>query len=130
MDEYYNLLRKFKATNDENFCGAMAYSLITGTHPVISSRKLGRKHGKGTSGLRLNQALRDAGYHLVEVIGVRGYVENLPSKGLTNGTYLVYSASHVSVIKDGVVLDWTAEKTARSKRAKICYQILKTEAAS
>ena len=56
----------------------------------------------------------------------KGYVENLPKKGLTRGTYLVYSSRHVSVIKDGVVLDWTALKEARSKRTVVCYQLLKT----
>ena len=124
-DAYLSLYEDFKEAGDKNFCTSMAYCLITGANMHIANTRLRRKRGRGVSGLILNEAIQDAGYHLLEV-KVKGYVENLPQKGLTRGTYLVYSSRHVSVIKDGVVLDWTALKEARSKRTVVCYQLLKT----
>ena len=124
-DAYLSLYEDFKEAGDKNFCTSMAYCLITGANMHIANTRLRRKRGRGVSGLILNEAIQDAGYHMLEV-KVKGYVENLPQKGLTRGTYLVYSSRHVSVIKDGVVLDWTALKEARSKRTVVCYQLLKT----
>ena len=124
-DAYLSLYEDFKEAGDKNFCTSMAYCLITGANMHIANTRLRRKRGRDVSGLILNEAIQDAGYHLLEV-KVKGYVENLPQKGLTRGTYLVYSSRHVSVIKDGVVLDWTALKEARSKRTVVCYQLLKT----
>ena len=124
-DAYLSLYEDFKEAGDKNFCTSMAYCLVTGANMHIANTRLRRKRGRGVSGLILNEAIQDAGYHLLEV-KVKGYVENLPQKGLTRGTYLVYSSRHVSVIKDGVVLDWTALKEARSKRTVVCYQLLKT----
>ena len=124
-DAYLSLYEDFKEAGDKNFCTSMAYCLVTGANMHIANTRLRRKRGRGVSGLILNEAIQDAGYHMLEV-KVKGYVENLPQKGLTRGTYLVYSSRHVSVIKDGVVLDWTALKEARSKRTVVCYQLLKT----
>ena len=123
--DYLSLYEDFKDTGDRNFCTALAYCLVTGANMHVANARLRRKRGRGVSGLLLNEAIQDAGYHMLEV-KVKGYVENLPKKGLTSGTYLVYSSRHVSVIKDGVVLDWTALKEARSKRTVVCYQLLKT----
>ncbi len=125
MEEYYNLLQKFNLLNDRLFCTALAYCVITGESPVTVNQKLGRKRGRGMPGIKLNNALEDAGYVLLEV-DVKGYVENLPKKGLDSGTYLVYSSGHVSVIKDGQVLDWTATPESKSKRARLCFQVVKT----
>ena len=124
-EDYLSLYEDFKESGDKSFCTALAYCLITGVNMHVANARLRRKRGRGVSGLLLNEAIQDAGYHLLEV-KVKGYVENLPKKGLTSGTYLVYSSRHVSVIKDGVVLDWTALKEARSKRTVVCYQLLKT----
>ena len=125
MEEYYNLLQKFNLLNDRRFCTALAYCVITGESPVTVNQKLGRKRGRGMPGIKLNNALMDAGYVLLEV-DVKGYVENLPKKGLDSGTYLVYSSGHVSVIKDGQVLDWTATPESQSKRTRVCFQVVKT----
>jgi hypothetical protein len=125
MDEYYNLLQKFKMLKDSGFCTALAYCLITGESPATVNKKIGRKRGGAMQGIKLNNALMNAGYVLIEV-DVKGYVENLPKKGLDSGTYLVYSSGHVSVIKDGLVLDWTATPESRSKRARLCFQVVKT----
>ena len=123
--DYLSLYEDFKDAGDKNFCTSLAYCLVTGANMHIANARLRRKRGRGVSGLLLNEAIQDAGYHMLEV-KVKGYVENLPKKGLTSGTYLVYSSRHVSVIKDGVVLDWTALKEAKSKRTVVCYQLLKT----
>jgi len=123
--DYLSLYQDFKESGDKNFCTSLAYCLITGANIHVANARLRRKRGRGVSGLLLNEAIQDAGYHMLEV-KVKGYVENLPKKGLTSGTYLVYSSRHVSVIKDGVVLDWTALKESRSKRTVVCYQLLKT----
>ena len=123
--DYLSLYQDFKDAGDRSFCTALAYCLVTGANMHVANARLRRKRGRGVSGLLLNEAIQDAGYHMLEV-KVKGYVENLPKKGLTSGTYLVYSSRHVSVIKDGVVLDWTALKEARSKRTVVCYQLLKT----
>lgn len=125
MDEYYKLIEKFALLGDKRFCTALAYCIITGESPVTVNSKLGRKRGKGMPGIKLNNALMDAGYVLIEV-DVKGYVENLPKKGLDDGTYLVYSSGHVSVIKDGLVLDWTATPESQSKRTRVCFQVIKT----
>jgi len=126
MDEYYKLVEKFTLLNDKRFCAALAYCVITGESPVTVNKKIGRKRGKGMLDLKLNNALMDAGYVLIEV-DVKGYVENLPKKGLDSGTYLVYSSGHVSVIKDGQVLDWTATPESQSKRTRVCFQVVKTK---
>lgn len=126
MEEYYNLLQKFTVLNDRRFCTALAYCVITGESPATVNKKIGRKRGRGMAGIKLNNALMDAGYVLIEV-DVKGYVENLPKKGLDSGTYLVYSSGHVSVIKDGQVLDWTATPESKSKRARVCFQVVKTK---
>jgi len=123
--DYLSLYQDFKDSGDKSFCTALAYCLVTGANMHVANARLRRKRGRGVSGLLLNEAIKDAGYHLLEV-KIKGYVKNLPKKGLTRGTYLVYSSRHVSVIKDGVVLDWTALKEARSKRTLVCYQLLKT----
>ena len=123
--DYLSLYQDFTDSGDRNFCTSLAYCLVTGANMHVANTRLRRKRGRGVSGLLLNEAIQDAGYHMLEV-KVKGYVENLPKKGLTSGTYLVYSSRHVSVIKDGVVLDWTALKEARSKRTVVCYQLLKT----
>jgi len=123
--DYLSLYQDFKDSGDKSFCTALAYCLVTGANMHVANARLRRKRGRGVSGLLLNEAIKDAGYHLLEV-KIKGYVKNLPKKGLTRGTYLVYSSRHVSVIKDGVVLDWTALKEARSKRTVVCYQLLKT----
>ena len=124
-EDYLSLYADFQDAGDKNFCTSLAYCLITGANIHSANTRLRRKRGRGVSGLVLNAAIQDAGYHMLEV-KVKGYVENLPKKGLTRGTYLVYSSRHVSVIKDGEVLDWTARKDARSKRTVVCYQLLKT----
>jgi len=126
MKEYYKLIEKFALLGDKRFCTALAYCIITGESPVTVNSKLGRKLGKGMAGIKLNNALMDAGYVLIEV-DVKGYVENLPKKGLDSGTYLVYSSGHVSVIKDGQVIDWTATPESKSKRARLCFQVVKTK---
>ena len=123
--DYLSLYQDFKDSGDKSFCTALAYCLVTGANMHVANARLRRKRGRGVSGLLLNEAIKDAGYHLLEV-KIKGYVKNLPKKGLTRGTYLVYSSRHVIVIKDGVVLDWTALKEARSKRTVVCYQLLKT----
>ena len=124
-EDYLSLYQDFKDSGDKSFCTALAYCLVTGANMHVANARLRRKRGRGVSGLLLNEAIKDAGYHLLEV-KIKGYVKNLPKKCLTRGTYLVYSSRHVSVIKDGVVLDWTALKEARSKRTVVCYQLLKT----
>lgn len=126
MEEYYKLVEKFALLQDKSFCTALAYCAITGESPVTVNQRIGRKHRRGMPGIKLNNALMDAGYVLIEV-DVKGYVENLPKKGLDSGTYLVYSSGHVSVIKDGLVLDWTATPESKSKRARLCYQVVKTK---
>ena len=125
MEEYHNILQKFRALNDRNCCTAIAYCLVTGESPVLANKKLGRKRNKPITGLALNNAIEAAGYTLMEV-EVKGFVENLPKKGLDDGTYLVYSSGHVSVIKDGRVLDWTATPESKSKRTRVCFQVIKT----
>ena len=125
MEEYWQVKQRFIELADSNFCTAIAYCLVTGASPKDANKALKRRRNKPVTGLTLNKAIEAAGYTLMEV-EVKGFVENLPKKGLDDGTYLAYSSGHVSVIKDGLVLDWTATPESRSKRTRVCFQVVKT----
>lgn len=125
MEEYERVSQQFVDHADRRCCTAIAYCLVTGASRDGANKALKRKRNKPVTGLTLNKAIEAAGYTLMEV-EVKGFVENLPKKGLDDGTYLVYSSGHVSVIKDGLVLDWTATPESRSKRTRVCFQVIKT----
>ncbi len=95
----------------------------------VMYRQQGRVDRRGSTVSKLNAAVEAAGYR-VQQVNKAAYGKTLTTVqrdlGKLGGTWLVYSARHVTTIKDGKCEDWASNdyKPSRYKVESI-YQIIK-----
>jgi len=140
-----NILEKYY--HDDNYCGVASLCTATGLSVGKSYHLLkrhGRKHRKGTPFKSIVNALKESGYALETLNGLRlkatdnwgkGYYNagistyGQAEKQLKTGTYLVFNcttkSAHVGCIKDGTLNDWTAR--SKRKTVRSIFKVIKTE---
>lgn len=129
--------------NEHNDCSVIALALATGL-PYAKTREAlrarGRKDRDGVSIVHILDALEDLGWTTVHV-GKMKFINQYPGhhrtalKNVTThhpdrfpevwrdgNTYLIFTATHVLCVKDGVNHDWTR---GRAKRAWRIYKVVK-----
>lgn len=125
----YEELKKIgqKYYNDNNFCTVIAVATVCKMsfgRARIKMQEAGRKHQNGAYAHQYHQVIKNRGFRLEEVAGFRGCHVKTMGQKLGKGTYLVQVNRHVLAIVDGVINDWSAE---RSLRVKTVYQVIKNE---
>ena len=133
MDDYFSIRLRFNLRDDTNYCGPLALMLATGERDIDEvNKRLDRQFCKGVPGQKLLSACRGYGYKYSLVKGIdRGYVVNVVKNArksgvdLGTGLYLVFSTSHVSVLEDGQLIDWTGIRGRQNKRVFAVYKLEK-----
>jgi hypothetical protein len=127
---YYEtyLLRSEEATKagDRMFCVPMTLALLLDITVAEARKKLGVPTGRKCNGAKLIATLHHCGFKTTYIQGKRGrgMVRNMPNK-LPYCTYLLFSNNHVTLMRDGVLLDWAADEANVNKRIKHTYMIHK-----
>jgi hypothetical protein len=135
MERYNQLYKVAKAhyPNEGGFCTVIATAVATGwgfgKARSLLYRKAGRVDGRGSYISKVHEALESEGYHF-EQVGVKSKTLITVQKELANtkGTYFVYTARHVTAIKDGVCEDWSNNEHGRPTRYAIesVYKVTKS----
>ena len=119
--------------NDTNFCMVVALSvageIAFSRARAILAKHAGRLHRHGTSMRAMDKLLAAMGYETKKVT-VRSKTLKTVQRELagTSGAYFVYTNTHVSCIKDGVMQDWARNDIRPSnKRIEDVIQIIPTE---
>lgn len=86
----------------------------------VMYRQQKRVNGVGSTVFRLNDAIKRAGYR-VKQVDTLAYGKTLTTVqrdlGKAGGTWLVYTAEHVTTIKDGKCEDWSNNEIRPSRYA-------------
>lgn len=116
-----------KYYNDTNCCTVIAVATVLNQSygkARFKMQKAGREHRKGTIAFLYHEVIRRSGYNLDWVDGYKGHhVKTMGSK-LSQGTYLVQVRGHVLAMVDGVINDWSKD---RSLRVITVYKVTKNE---
>lgn len=130
--EYVALTKEQQLYREDNDCTVKALALTTGisyaeAHKLLAS--LGRVNGKGFSSFLTREAVAHTGKRIRQVKVIEEIVHQYPGKhknklratthqparfpgAWKNGkTYMAFTKGHVLAIVDGVVHDWTSEKS-------------------
>ena len=128
-ERYVALATQAQEQGDKNYCVPMIYSLLVECPVSTASTILGRRKRRCTSVLPLIDALDDAGYNVKYLQGKRGrgMTRNMPNK-LPTGKYILVSNTHVALMVDGVILDWSAKDGTTNKRITAVYKVTKRRA--
>ena len=87
-------------------------------------QKAGRVARKGTIADVYHQVIKRSGYELTWVDGFQGHHVKSMGQKLGKGTYLVQVRGHVLAVVDGVINDWSKD---RSLRVRTVYKVTKNE---
>lgn len=121
----YQLLQIMATEDGDNsFCVPMVYALLCNTTVGYASEVLGRKRGRGVAPITLFNALQQEGFKATYLQGKngRGMTRNMPNK-LPQGTYVLISNTHVALMVDGEILDWSGLDGMPNKRITSVYRI-------
>ena len=130
--ELVEVARKYYP-RDSGYCTVIALAVVTGWAFGKARSAMYRQHGrtdrKGSTVTKLNAEIAAQGFK-VQQVNKAAYGKTLTTvqRDLCKigGTWLVYSKSHVTTIKDGKCEDWASNdyKPSRYKVESI-YQIIK-----
>lgn len=99
---------------EKGYCTVIALAVVTGwafgKARSVMYRQQKRVNGVGSTVFRLNDAVKRAGFR-VKQVDTLAYGKTLTTAQRdlcrAGGTWLVYTARHVTVIKDGQCEDWS-----------------------
>lgn len=128
--ELVNVAHKYYP-QEGGFCTVIALAVVTGwafgkaRSVMFNDHK--RVNRKGSTVSKLNAAIEAAGYTVQQVDG-SAYGKTLTTVqrdlGKLGGTWLVYSARHVTTIKDGKCEDWASNELHPSRyRVESIYKV-------
>jgi hypothetical protein len=112
---------------ERGYCSVIAFAVATGCKfgKAKSLFKHIRAWNGGTHKQQTHPIYEKHGKIVRELNMGRGFmVSNSASRLPRQGTFLIYSAQHVSCLKDGVIQDWIALPHAKDKRMKMVFQVL------
>ena len=127
MHQFADLEKISENYREHNDCAVKAIAAACDVsygkaHRTLS--KHGRQHRRGSSLMMIQGAL-DALYgintpikHAFDHDGV-GLTLNRFRKAFASGTYIVCTASHAVCVREGELIDWTAEGPGRRKVAQV-----------
>lgn len=105
-----------KGNVDDNSCAVVA-AAIAADVPYEFARGLfhgkGREPNKGTPMEITVDALKSLDWHLERVYGHAGKSIQTIRKQLKTGVYLVRTKSHILCLREGVIEDWTKNRSLR-----------------
>ena len=115
------------AKGDRNFCTVIALAFALDISPATAQKRLGRygrRKGKGTSIYALLAAINDGGktatllkkHPCTKAKTMISLMKSIPRRG----TFLVHQTTHVAIVRDGEVMDWSE---GRRKRIAAIYRI-------
>jgi hypothetical protein len=101
---------------ETNYCTVIAAALILGWKfgkARAEWERRGRRTGRGTYFPEQLKLLNDHGVTLEPVAVGGGTLKTVSRKLSRYGTFLVYSRSHVSVVRNGTLEDWATDSRKR-----------------
>ena len=101
---------------ETNYCTVIAAALVLGWKfgkARAEWERRGRRTGRGTYFPDQLKLLNDHGVTLEPVAVSGGTLKTVSSKLSRYGTFLVYSRSHVSVVRNGTLEDWANDSRKR-----------------
>ena len=104
------------AIGEAQDCAVHAIALATGTHYRVvhaALEKHGRKHRRGTSVDTMRKALRELGWTIATSTSWTPRVSIQLAAKVAEPRAIALTRSHALAIRDGNVLDWTAERRHR-----------------
>jgi len=110
---------------DSNFCTIIAISSVCDISFGKARAKMmdkGRLQGKGALQYQYHRVIEDRGFNVDPVYGYEGHHVRTMGKKLGKGKFLVNVRGHVLAVVDGVINDWTEE---RSLRVREVYKVTK-----
>ena len=122
---YGTVAAELKSTGDKRFCGPVAVAVLTGVSAKKAQSLLkarGRRKGQGTTVFAIKDAIKSQGLKLREAPNLKKRcrtIKTLERNISPRANLLVFTASHVLAVKDGVVQDWTTDRLHRIKRIYI-----------
>lgn len=111
--------------NDWNFCSVIATATACNISFGKAKHKLenkGREHRKGC--WHFYDVIQDRGFALEEVDGYYNTFVRKLGERLPKGTYIVLTSRHVACMVDGVMNDWSED---RSNRVRRIHRVVMTE---
>jgi hypothetical protein len=106
---------------EDNDCAVKAVAIACDVpyrmaHSLLKSE--GRRNKRGTKTYMIHRAIKGLGFKMTEVEGQAplkfgGTVTTLTTKVPRTGIYLAYTATHVLIVKNGKVEDWTEGRRHR-----------------
>ena len=124
---YPTMRQALTANGDRNFCTVIALAFALDISPALAQKRLrayGRRKGRGTSIFALLAAIKDGGkttkmlekHPCTKAKTMITLMKSIPKRG----TFLVYQTTHVAIVRDGEVMDWSE---GRRKRIISIYRI-------
>ena len=112
---------------DRNFCTVIALAFALNISPRAAQNRLaayGRRKGKGTTIYVLLAAITAGGkswkrlekHPCTKAKTMGSLMKTIPRRG----TFLIYQTTHVAIVRDGEVMDWSE---GRRKRIIAVYRI-------
>lgn len=112
INEYLRVHKERETLDDTNACTVVSVAIVGGisyeqAYQICFNH--GRKHGRGMPIPQHLDAIAEVGYDAIPVTlrPNRHLTPTTVGRFYRKGTYLAYTASHVLVVRDGVVHDWT-----------------------
>lgn len=106
---------------EDNDCAVKAVAIACDVpyrmaHSLLKSE--GRRDKRGTPTYMIHRAIKGLGFNMTEVEGKApfrfgGTITTLTRKLPSNGMYLAYTATHVLMVKNGKLEDWTEGRRHR-----------------
>ena len=122
-----------KHHRDSNFCSVIALAvgceIAFSRARAIMAKHIERQNRKGTYRHQALKLITDMGYEVREVYPYSRTLKTVQRElAGTRGTFFIYTNTHVSCIKDGVMQDWARNDIRPSnKRIEDVIQIIPTD---
>ena len=113
-----------KYCHDTNFCGivaiAVAGQVAFGKANAISKR-LGRKHRKGTNIEIIEQALLELDCSMAPIANFGKTLGSACRNTPKTGTFLIWTTRHITCVDAGQIIDWAT--TTRRHKVYKCFEV-------
>jgi hypothetical protein len=113
-----------KYYNDTNFCGvvaiAVAGQVAFGKARAISKR-LGRRHRKGTHIEIIEQALLELDCSMAPIANFGKTLGSACRNTPKTGTFLIWTTRHITCVDAGQIIDWAT--TTRRHKVYKCFEV-------
>lgn len=134
-EQYSVFWQEANSIGDKNFCGPVAVAALTGlpiTEVIVRFEKKGRKLGSPTYNSTIVEVAQEAGLKLTEIQPsdlistypkphctalshvTTHHPRRFPASFPVGKRYMIFSSRHVSVVIDGVLVDWAVNNSLRA----------------